>query len=277
MSREPILMAVCGKKGVGKSFKTMEYIRKYVKGDAANGVPGRKALIFDVNNEYADKTKFPDIYAIRLDDIIEYSRQRTPQIRRVAPFFNDGTAMTLDDMSRVLQFLVTTFKNGLFLIEDINKYVSDTMPGDLIGAICTNRHSGVDIILHYQSIGRFSPKIWQNINVIRMHKITDPVERHKNKFPDKEECMKIAERIVKDQYLSGNIRFYLFVDFDDEKIYAPGITEEQKRAAIKLFIAENYNRVMSTMFNVLDESGKKYTAEAALAIKEKELYEQYFS
>lgn len=276
MAREPILMAVCGKKGVGKSFKTMEYLRQYVKGDPDNGSPGRKVLIFDVNNEYSDKAKFPDIRAISLKDIIKFSQRPIPEIRRVAPFFDDGRTMTLEDMSVVLQWLVSNFKNGLLLIEDINKYVSDAMPGDLIGAICTNRHSGVDIILHYQSIGRLSPKVWQNINVIRMHKNTDTVERHKNKFPDKFECMTIAEKIISHQYHNVDGRFYLYVDFDNEKIHCD-VDPEVIENAICEYVGENYNKLISPMLEMRDRNGeKKFKPETVVRDKESMLLKQYF-
>ena len=63
--------------------------------------------------------------------------------------------------------------------------MGDYLPNDLVGALCTNRHSNLDIVLHFQSIGRVGTKIWQNINWIRFHKNTDSVDRHKKKFEDK--------------------------------------------------------------------------------------------
>lgn len=278
MAREPMLMAVCGRKGVGKSFTTMEKLREYVRGNPELGVPGRRVLIFDVNNEYSDKAKFPDIRAIAMKDIQRYSQRPVAEIRRIAPFFDDGRPMTLDDMGAVLQWLVTNFKNGLLLIEDINKYVSDSMPGDLIGAICTNRHTGVDIILHYQSIGRLSPKVWQNINVIRMHKNTDTVERHaRQKFPDKLQLMTIAEKIIDHQFYNLNDeRFYLYVSFDRDKVYAD-VPEEVIKDAIADYISENYNSLIVPMLNKRGRQGEKiYEPETVVVAKEQQLYKQYF-
>ena len=60
--------------------------------------------------------------------------------------------------------ILNDYRGGLLLIEDINRYISDYLPNDLVGAICTNRHTDTDIILHFQSVGRVSPKIWQNLN-----------------------------------------------------------------------------------------------------------------
>ena len=50
--REPVLMAACGKKGVGKSYQHMILMNQYVAGDPYQGIKGRKALIMDVNDEY---------------------------------------------------------------------------------------------------------------------------------------------------------------------------------------------------------------------------------
>ena len=270
--RQPVLMAVCGKKGVGKSFTTIKYLREY-----ANVSPRRPVLIFDVNNEYSDKTKFPDIKAIALEHVPLYARLRRPQIRRVAPFFDDGTKMTLDDMANVLQWLVRNFYDGLLLVEDINKYVSDNMPGDLIGAICTNRHVGLDIIMHFQSLGRLTPKIWQNINHLRMHRNTDSVERHRNKFEDKFEYLMIAEILIKKQYDSGNIRYFLFVDFDNEKVHC-GLPDEKIQEAINEYVSVYYHKVITPYINRRDSRGNKlYTTEKAFLEAKREIFMQYFS
>jgi Helicase HerA, central domain len=170
MGREPKLLVAVGKKGVGKSYTTEKMIQQYVRGNPAKGVPPRRVLILDVNDEYSNYK------AIRIQDVMLFSAHPMIEARRIRPFLDDGKKMTLDDVAQTLFICLDTFRNGLLLIEDVNKYISDTMPNDLVGAICTNRHIGVDIILHYQSIGRITSKVWQNVNVIRMHKITDTVK-----------------------------------------------------------------------------------------------------
>lgn len=286
MGREPLLMSVTGKKGVGKSYTTiMVYLKQYVAGNPTKGIPGRKVLIFDVNNEYADKAKFPFVRTLALKDVRLYSVRPYPEIRRIAPFYDDGTPMTLKDMCDVLQWLVRNFSKGLLLIEDINKYVGDNMPGDLIGAICTNRHSEVDIILHFQSIGRITPKVWQNMNCIRMHKGSDSVVRHKNKFEDKFEYLYIAEKIIHNQFSNGNIHYYLFVDFDAEKIYpytiqenGVRVTEQEVKDAIGEYVSENFNQVVAPIINMRGKGGvKMHTDESAYTAVEARIFNQYFS
>lgn len=284
MGREPILMSVTGKKGVGKSYKTMEYLKQYRDGNPAAGIPGRKILIFDVNNEYADKVKFPFIRALALKDVKLYSARPYAEIRRIAPFYDNGVPMTLNGMAETLEWLVRNFTRGLLLIEDINKYVGDNMPGDLIGAICTNRHSEVDIILHYQSIGRITPKVWQNMNVIRMHKGSDSVLRHRSKFEDKFEYLIIAEKIIHKQFMSGNMRYYLFVDFDNEKIHpftqqmeGFSITEEDVRFAVGDYVSDYYSQLITPMLNKRgQDGGKLHTEEQAYLAVNNGLLERYF-
>ena len=276
MGREPILMASCGKKGVGKSYTTMKYMRDYVKGNPAKAVPGRKVLIFDVNNEYSDKAKFPDIRALHLKDVPLFAARPVAEIRRIAPWFENGLRMTLRDMAEVLQWVVRNYYDGLLLVEDINKYVSDNMPSDLIGAICTNRHAGVDMILHYQSIGRLTPKVWQNINVLRMHKNSDSVDRHQNKFEDKYECLKIAEKIVWTKYRDGDNRFYLHINFDDEKIYGT-MSDQEIKTAISEYIAENSSSLLNKHINMVTKQGSKtYTRESAFTMEEDRIFQTYF-
>jgi len=51
--REPMVLIACGKKGVGKTVATIEMIYRYISGNPQKGIPPRKALIFDVNDEFS--------------------------------------------------------------------------------------------------------------------------------------------------------------------------------------------------------------------------------
>ena len=265
MGREPKLMVAVGKKGVGKSFTTKKMMEQYAAGNPAKNVPPRRVLILDVNDE------FTDYKAISVQDVPLFSVHPIIEIRRIRPFLDNGKKMTLDDIANTLFIVLETYKNGLLLVEDINKYISDTMPNDLVGAICTNRHIGVDIIMHYQSIGRITSKVWQNLNIIRMHKITDAVKRHKHKFEDKFEYLSIAEILINQQYESGNKHFFLYVDVDDEKVYG-AFTKSQFENAAMTFLQHNYNQIINPMLNARDENGKKiYNAQTAIAEYKKKL------
>jgi len=263
--REPILMVGIGKKGVGKSYSTERMIESYVKGNPAKGVPARRALILDVNDEYSN------IRAIRVEDVPLFSVHTNIEVRRIRPFLDNGNKMSLDDVAQALFTILNTYRNGLLLVEDINKYISDTMPNDLVGAICTNRHIGVDIILHYQSIGRITSKVWQNVNTLRMHKFTDSVKRHKHKYEDKFEFLTIAENIVNRKHEEGDKRFHLYVDIDNEKVYGKFTAQEYELAA-KKFIEDNYANLISPLLKSRDEKGRKtYNPGSAIAEVKKRL------
>jgi len=259
MGREPKLLVAVGKKGVGKSYTTEKMIQQYVRGNPNKGVPPRRVLILDVNDEYSGYK------AIRIEDVMLFSAHPMIEARRIRPFLDDGKKMTLDDVAATLMICLDTFRNGLLLIEDVNKYISDTMPNDLVGAICTNRHIGVDIILHYQSIGRITSKVWQNVNVIRLHKFTDTVEKHKHKYEDKFEYLSIAETMINQMYEKGNKHFFLYCDIDEEKIYG-GFTQVDLDNAINKFVSKNYKLLVNPLLNERDDRGQiKYTPETAIA------------
>jgi hypothetical protein len=126
MAREPQILVGIGKKGVGKSFATKKMMHQY-----AYVSPKRRVLILDVNDE------FTDVKAIRIQDVGVFSVHPMIEIRRIRPFLDNGKKMTLDDIANTLFLILENYRNGLLLIEDINKYISDTMPNDLVGAICT--------------------------------------------------------------------------------------------------------------------------------------------
>ena len=261
MPREPILIAACGKKGVGKSYQHMIMMNDYVKGDPYRGIVGRKCLIMDVNDEYGYGTY--NVPAISLTDVPLYSVHPHIEIRRVRPFHPDGRRMSLDEWANALFYVLTRFQNGLLLIEDLNKFITDHMPQDLIGAIATNRHAGLDILLSFQSIGRINTKVWGNLNVLRFHKNTESVERHKQKFPDKLEFMRIAEIMVNTEYAAGNKRFYVYVDMDEEKIRGK-FSPELMQSAIDQYINENHSELLKPYLVQKDKAGKKkYTEQTA--------------
>jgi hypothetical protein len=264
-TREPKLLVAVGKKGVGKSFTTEKMIQQYAVGNPAKGVVGRRVLIIDVNDEYSN------IKAIRIQDVAIFSVHPIIEIRRIRPFLDNGKKMTLDDIAQALFVVLETFRNGLLLVEDINKYIADTMPNDLVGAICTNRHIGVDIILHYQSIGRITSKVWQNVNIIRIHKFTDNMKKHKHKFEDKFEYLSIAETMINQAYEKGDKHFFVYADVDIDKIYG-GFSDEEFENAVMTFIQNNYNNIITPMLNARDENGKKiHTAQSAISEYKKRL------
>ena len=275
MGREPKLVVATGRKGVGKTFTTVKYIRNYVVPNPSSGWPSRRVLIFDTNGEFNDPVKYPDIRALALKDVAKYSAHPKIEIRRVAPFFKTGEEMPPATKIQVVLYILQNYRNGLLLLEDINNYLSDNMPRDVVGTILSQRHKGLDVMLHYQSIGRIQAKIWPHINILRMHKTQDSVMRHEEKFPDKYEILQISENIVNAKYTEGDRHFYLHVDFDSEKINGD-FTKEEFEKAVEEYISLHYNRLVAPIMNRRDRSGNRVTSPEVVydGIKEK-LTKQY--
>lgn len=266
--REPKLGVAVGRKGCGKTYTTALMIDKYVKGNPSNGIPPRRVLILDVNDEY-EKVK-----GLKLSDVIRFSAHPKIEARRIRPFHENGIRMTLREIQEVLFKILNDYRGGLLLIEDINKYVSDYLPNDLVGAICTNRHTDTDIILHFQSIGRISPKIWQNLNWIRFHKITDDVIKHRNKFEEKLELLLLVESYINEEYENGNKRIYVYVDIDDEKVIINNKPKFER--IVQQYLIDNQKKLLvpMTKTNPLVKQ-KPLSLEQALKKKTELLMKQY--
>lgn len=258
--REPLLGVAVGRKGVGKTYSTTQLVQRYIVGTPHLGVKPRRVLFFDVNDEYSH------IKSLNPSHITWFSAHRKIEARRIRPFWPDGTQMGLDDLVKVLGYILKHYRGGLLIIEDPNKYISDNLPSDLVGTICSARHVDLDIIMHYQGIGRIVPKLWQNMSWLRFHKNIESVDRHKQKYPDKVELLKIAETLVDTQYAAGNKYFHLYVDLEEDKIRG-GFDKSMFEMACKDYIAENYNAVIKPLL-AKKSLGKEKGHNAETALKE---------
>jgi len=280
--REPLLGVSVGKKGIGKTHETLMMIRDVVRG--SHEVPARRALIFDVNNE------FSQIKSISLSEIKQWSDEGRIGARRIRIFKarNDANVtvngkkvfrtptgkMTLDEMASALFYILERYHDGLLLVEDINKYVSDSLPNDLVGALVTQRHRGVDVIIHFQTIGKYGhPKIVGNANWLRFHKVSDKVKRHKEKFGEYEEPLSICEKLVDMKYRkaskdkrAGKFKnkadwksassFFVYWDVDEYRIKG-NFTKKEFYYACLLYLQANYNSEVKPKLNQVDMvSGK---------------------
>ena len=244
--REAQLGIAIGQKGVGKTFYTLKMMQPILRGNPRTGAKGRKVLILDVNNEFGDVQKdqdpsFANVRAIELSQVGKWCYNGVIEARRVTILKVGGGQMTLKETAEALGIILDNFKNGLLLIEDISKFVSDSLPSDLIGAICTQRHKSCDIILHFQSVGKMAhPKLWANCNWLRFHKTEDTVKKHENKFGTDVTHLYLAEKLVNMKYDSGDNRFVLFVDKDMKKVKG-NFTRKEFQSAVEGYLQDNYS------------------------------------
>jgi len=236
-AREPQLIVVTGRKGVGKTYTSTRIIDNYVKDNPATGKKGRRVLIYDVNNEYST------VKTINPRDIIRYTLHPHIDIRRIRPVNDDGTPLGIDEMNVLLFKILSEFKGGLLLLEDINRYLIDTRTAEIIGAIATNRQRDLDIICHLQSLSAMTTRMWQNCSVVRFHFQMDDIYRYKGRIPNYE-MFKIAQFLVNHKYHNVDKRFFCYVDQEENAIKG-NFTEVDFKLATEDYLNDN-PRLIST-------------------------------
>lgn len=303
--RESCLIIATGVKGVGKSYTTLwKEVIPFARG-MYTGKP-RPVLIFDLNNEYSWTTdKKSNIYpknpedkkltqnrpirirAISLKDIPLLAKDTTGMIRRFAPFHPEtkynkkgavvarkGDMMSITELRAALLVILSTFRNGMLVIEDLRALYGNHIPLDVSGAITRNRHKNLDVIWHLQSVGRILPEYWENVNYVRFHKELNSMDNAKDKLPD-EIMFSIAESMVNAQYGAGNVRYYIYLDNGLHKIKG-NYTRGDMSEAINNFLRRN-PKIAYPMLSEVDENNKKvynrFTANEKLA---EEMLNRYY-
>lgn len=196
--RQPMLTLVCGETGVGKTWRNRSEVRNYLKNNPATGKLGRKVLAFDTNDDdYTGYTTASPDHLYRL-------KARRP--RRIRPFNKDGSPMSREDKKEVVRKILAQFTDGLILLDDIDDYMVGEKGQDMISALCTLRHKGVDIIFTHQSIGKITRTAFQNCTWLRLHHQVDDVTYIKERIP-KYPIVRIAQLIVDRQYEEAYTQF----------------------------------------------------------------------
>ena len=259
-----------GHKRTGKSWRTIDIARAMVRG-------GRKVLIFDTQNEYADKVLYPDIRTLPYKQVALFSAHPEISIRRIPPFILEtGEEMTPEEKEKVVIHILRYYRDGVLLLEDLNDYVYDYMPSDIVGKILSQRHKGLDIIMHYHSFGAVQKKIWRHVNVIRLHKCQDAVIDNRDKFPEKYELFKIAENIVNDQFYLDNKYFSVEIIMDSQKITGD-FADADRDKAIEDYLRLQYSRLILPYLKQVNPDGsRQYTSVAAFEKETDRLRTTYF-
>jgi hypothetical protein len=263
MARFAKLTIVCGRRGSGKSNKTLSQIYKAVTN-------GRKAMIFDYNNEYGDYLFREDaprhsIKAIYYRDVPRFTAQFKAELVRLRPILDNGEVMGTKDFQEHLAFVLKNYSNGILLVEDVTAYIAANTPMDIMGKLSTLRQRGVDLIMQYQHVGKAAnPQIIGQANYIRLHKTNDSVVNYADGFADKTDMLSIAESIVNKRYDNGvdngikdetGIFFSVVVDLDSSKIRGV-FTKQEAEEAITNFISTNAGRTINRLTKAKDRNGK---------------------
>lgn len=263
--REPILLCATGKKGVGKTFTTTSSFKDYIKGNPKTGKKGRKILIYDINMEYTQYKSIP------LEYIPKFSRQSKVEVRRVLPMSEGGKVADINEMVEILNKIIMSFRGGMLVLEDINRYLIQSKTAEVIGLLATNRHRDLDIVCHYQSLSALDPRMWQNTTFVRFHMQIDDIKRYAQRIPNYE-LFKIAQCLVEYKYLKmGDKRFFCYVACDENYITGNFTRLDFKTACIE-FLETDRTKLNGAMkrFSGADSRDK------AIAFLCNELFQKYY-
>lgn len=272
MGRDAELFVAVGQKGSGKTTRTYEKdLTLCLRGNPATGAKPRKVLIFDTQLEY------PFIKTLPIDKIGLFSVHPIIEMRRIIPFTPSGYEMTSDEKVEVIKHILQYYFNACLVLEDTNDYLFNYVHDDILSKILGQRHRGVDLYLHYQTLGRVQKRIWPHINEMRLHRCEDSVVDNREKFPEKFEMFKIAENIVNKQYQNGQEYFYVTILNRKRKIIAEGVSQEEKRQALEEYVAMFHKRLIQPYLVMSDRSGKKrYNRAQAWDLEMQRLQTTYF-
>lgn len=209
--RNNLIQCVIGAQGVGKTYNTRKLVFSYIN---KHKLP---VIIIDPNNDPTDWGDKEIEVVKSIEQIYYVIEKKIPKILKVIPDkYEDIDSFTI----KVIDILSNS-SNCLFVLEDFFKYISSSDTNHkkkFIGIITTVRHSKIDIIIHAQSIVDLPPKVLRNTFIFRIHyELSDIKSIDSKKIPNKE-IFQIAYNIVRNEYLRGNIRYFLYVDLRYNKI-----------------------------------------------------------
>lgn len=234
--RQPMLMLVCGETGVGKTFRNILEIENYMKDNPVQGRRGRKVLIFDVNDDDYECYATVDPGHIRQLTVV--------RARRIRPLTRHGDTMSVEEKRDMVERMVKQFTNGLLVLEDLDKYMTGAKGQTIVGLLTTNRHHGLDIMISHQSIAKITTTEFQNCTWLRLHKQVDDVTRYRTRIPNYF-LVRIATLIVEEQYLIGNIRYFVYVNM--RKLRLRGCSVQAYIRACKKYLDTEENAMIRRM------------------------------
>jgi len=256
--REPMFEVVIGFKGVGKTYTTDKIINEYIKNDPS-GRKGRPVLVFDINNEYCDANGYYGYKAIDFDVTEKNEYKRAEQIRlikapkkyRILPYRKDGVPMSYKELQIAASTIVKYFRNGMLVLEDINKYTLSQYKQEFVGMFIGLRHLGVDLVAHFQSLRAIPPKVWSDMTFLRWHKQSEKVHKYKNRISNFE-LFAIAGEIVDYKYLKDE-HYYLWINILNEKLI--NVSKEDFHEGCLRYLSL-YPYEFKKVKNALDAEGK---------------------
>ena len=254
LERQPMVLLVCGETGVGKTYRNKQEIRRYLQDIPALGKKGRKVLSFDTNDD-----DYPEFLSVSPDHL--HKLQNT-NARRIRPFNANGSPMTHEQKRDVVAKILSAFRDGLVVLDDIDHYMAGAKGQSMISALVSVRHMGVDLLLTHQSISKITTTEWEASTWLRLHHQVDNVSRYKNRIPNYQ-LIRIAQLIINEQYnlaakqlANGEISpseakrrksFFVYVDTRNLKI--TGCSRQAFIKAALKYIDQEESKTIRMMMN----------------------------
>lgn len=259
--RDPMVMLICGGMGIGKTYRSKQEIKHYLKHRFDKGKKGRKILAFDVNG--GDYTEFKTVNP-------KYMRQLSKiSARRILPFNEDGTAMDQKQKRDMAHRILNTFTNGMVILDDTDSYMSGAKDQAIISALTTVRHKGLDLLLSHQSISKITATEWQACTWLRLHHQVDSVVKYKDRIPAYE-LVRISQLMINEQFNlcsdafhrgelteeEYNMKKSFFVYVNMRKLKVSGCSRAAYIRACKRFIDHEEGKRVRMYLNERNFNGK---------------------
>lgn len=277
--RNSQLIVVVGRTRVGKTLQTMRQIEDYIQPNQELQKAGRKVLYFDVNGELSNeeiarvnselasngspiRIRFRT-QVLKNGGLIAYSKSNQPQVMRIMNTDDIGNPLkpsqTIERLNEILRF----YRHGMLVLEDINKYMVSTQSEEIIGALCSNSHLDLDIIIHLHSCSAITTRMWQNLKLIRFHFQQDPVFRYSQR-PNNYELLRIAQLLVNKKYFGGDKRFFLWVLAEDNCIKGKYSSADFKDACMEYMLEDKQTMKMNEQRFIGQKDYKKLAQDYTL-------------
>lgn len=250
--RESKKILVIGETGTGKTHETMRFFNEeYTVSTPSKS--GKKVLIYDVNGE------FDYIDPISLFDIPKFNIQKVIEIRRILAR-DPITFEHLGDNGKYKLFeQIMKEKNsprgmGL-LLEDLNNYTINANSEKMIDVLTTNRHKELDLFIHLQTFRAVPPRIWGNLNILRLHRTGDDVLQIKSKV--KNFRLTLVGNILVQNKCIEDPRFFVFINYDDNTVSGNFNYPDIKRACQMLLHVSPQDKLKLKMFKLENKNFKE--------------------
>jgi hypothetical protein len=252
--REAKIVLAIGEKGVGKTFETMRFFNEEYCVSSRTKL-GKKVLIYDTNGE------FEDVDPISLYDIPKFNIQKVIEIRRVLARHPDTFEHLGVNGKTMLLEQILTEKNAprgmALLLEDLNSYVMGATSQSIVDFLTTNRHKELDIFIHMQTFRAVPPRIWGNVNLVRLHQTGDDVSQVLNKVRNRR--LTSVANILTQQKCKKDKRFFCYIDYDDNTVSGDFTYQDIFDACHMFFFSSNAEKNNQKMLYSRD---KRITIEA---------------